>query len=90
MADLAVAAARGEHAVGEWHLQIAVQPVMDAGGLDTAPPVLVLRIEDAQVDERGQLRRIAQDGNISSSRAGADGPSTSSFSVPPVSPGAGV
>jgi hypothetical protein len=52
------------HPVGEGHLQVAVQPVGDDGGLDAASPVLMLGVEDPQVDERRQLRRVARRGEL--------------------------
>ncbi len=50
------------HPVGEGHLQIAAGTGVEGGGLDAAPPVRVLGVEDTQVDERGQLRRVARHG----------------------------
>ncbi|MFD5655463.1 hypothetical protein [Streptomyces sp. NPDC127039] len=42
----------GGHAERERHLEVAVLAGVDDGGLHAAPPVLVLRVEDPQVDER--------------------------------------
>ncbi|WP_439333415.1 hypothetical protein [Streptomyces cahuitamycinicus] len=46
-------------AVGEGDFQVAVEPVLEGGGFDAASPVLVFGVEDAQVDEDGQLGGVA-------------------------------
>ncbi|MFJ3861370.1 hypothetical protein ACIPRL_34710 [Streptomyces sp. NPDC090085] len=62
------------HAVREGHLQVAVLAREDDGGLHLAPPVLVFRVEDPQVDERGQLRRVARRGEFQQLPRPGDGP----------------
>ena len=48
------------HAVRERDLQAAVEPGVDDGRLHTAPPVLLLGVEDTQADERRERGRIAR------------------------------